>query len=167
MGVRGPLWFPPVGSETRCLYVLPSAPLLISPSWCGGEIRNGADGSARRADAGREGCGQKLGAHSGGTPCRGPVRGLGGGGEKLGAPGGGTPCRGPVRELCGGCAALRGRVCTIVAAGWPVCGRLSGEGVEEFALALCAEAGMAGAVQALFAFPGEGVGEQFCARAVP
>src|ERR1019366_4491018 len=144
MGVRGPLWFPPLGSETRCLYVLPSAPLLISPSGCGGEIRNGADGSARRADAGREGGGQKLGAHSGGTPCRGPVR-----------------------ELCGGCAALRGRVCTIVAAGWPVCGRLSGEGVEEFALALCAEAGMAGAVQALFAFPGEGVGEQFCARAVP
>ena len=39
--------------------------------------------------------------------------------------------------------------------------------VEEFALALCAEAGMAGAVQALFAFPGEGVSEQFCARAVP
>ena len=36
---------------------LPSAPFLISPSGCGGEIRNGADGSARRADAGRRGCG--------------------------------------------------------------------------------------------------------------
>jgi hypothetical protein len=39
---------------------LPSAPFLTSPSgspWGGGEVRNGADGSARRADAGRRGAG--------------------------------------------------------------------------------------------------------------
>jgi hypothetical protein len=85
MGVRGPLWFPPLGSETRCLYVLPSAPLLISPSGCGGEIRNGADGSARRADAGGRGAGRVLGAHSGRTARRGRVR-----------------------VLCGGCAGCAG-----------------------------------------------------------
>ena len=45
--------------------------------------------------------------------------------------------------------------------------RRSDESVEEFALALCAEAGSPCAVQALLAFPGEGVGEQFCVRAVP
>jgi hypothetical protein len=45
--------------------------------------------------------------------------------------------------------------------------RRSDESVEELALALYAEAGPPCAVQALLAFPGEGVGEQFCARAVP
>jgi hypothetical protein len=45
---------------------LPSAPFLTSPSgspWGGGEVRNGADGSARRADAGRRGpgdCGSRT-----------------------------------------------------------------------------------------------------------
>src|ERR1022692_2698648 len=44
---------------------LPSAPLLISPSGCGGEIRSGADGSARRADAGRRGGGAGSGGDTG------------------------------------------------------------------------------------------------------
>src|ERR1022692_2435778 len=57
-------------------FVLPSAPFLISPSGCGGEIRNGADGSARRADAGGKGCGADFGAHSGRTACYGVVRGV-------------------------------------------------------------------------------------------
>ena len=60
-------------------FVWPSAPFLISASgspWGGGEIRNGADGSARRADAGRRGCGADFGMHSGRTRCRGPVRAL-------------------------------------------------------------------------------------------
>jgi hypothetical protein len=88
---KGSLWFPPLGSETRCLYVLPSAPLLISPSGCGGEIRSGADGSARRADAGGRGAGRVVGAHSGRTACRGLVR-----------------------VLCGWCAGGRGVACLAV-----------------------------------------------------
>ena len=53
---------------------LPSAPFLISPSGCGGEIRNGADGSARRADAGRGGADRMVRAHSGRTACHGGMR---------------------------------------------------------------------------------------------
>jgi hypothetical protein len=58
-------------------FYLPSAPLLISASgspWGGGEIRSGADGSARRADAGWRGAGRMVEAHSGRTACRGGVR---------------------------------------------------------------------------------------------
>jgi hypothetical protein len=70
------------------VFDLPSAPLLTSASgspWGGGEVRNGADGSARRADAGRRGYEADFGAHSGRMPCRGPVR-----------------------ALCGRCAGFRG-----------------------------------------------------------
>ena len=55
---------------------LPSAPLLISPSGCGGEIRSGADGSARRVDAGRRGAERIAGPHSTRTLCRGSVQAL-------------------------------------------------------------------------------------------
>src|SRR5216684_6273884 len=45
--------------------------------------------------------------------------------------------------------------------------RLSDESVERLALGGGAEAGPPCAVHALLAFPGEGVGEQFCARTMP
>ncbi len=72
----------PARVEDSIVFDLPSAPFLTSSSgspWGGGEVRNGADGSARRADAGRRGCRADFGAHSTRTPCHGPVRGLCGG----------------------------------------------------------------------------------------
>src|SRR5713101_8660696 len=72
----------PARVEDSIVFDLPSAPFLTSSSgspWGGGEVRNGADGSARRADAGRRGRGAVFGAHSTRTPCHGPVRALCGG----------------------------------------------------------------------------------------
>src|SRR5713101_2376617 len=101
----------PARVEDSIVFDLPSAPFLTSSSgspWGGGEVRNGADGSARRADAGGRGCRAIRGAHSARTPCRGPVRVLCGG--CAGFPG---ALRAPVKRMsarqgAAGCAVATG-----------------------------------------------------------